>query len=75
MTWNKDGGQLVQYVPHFRLRTTDTSSSTTLVLVIDNVVSSDAGAYQCTARDGQDYVRGNNFTITGNFFNLIGRYD
>ena len=65
VTWNKDGGQLVQDVPHFRLRTTNTSSSTTLLLVIDNVVSSDAGVYQCTARDGHDYVSGGNFTMTG----------
>ncbi len=64
VTWNKDGGQLVQDVPHIRLRTTNTSS-TTLLLVIDNVVSSDAGTYQCTARDGQYYVSGDNFTMTG----------
>ncbi len=65
VTWNKDGGQLVQDVPHFRLRTTKTASSTTLLLVIDNVVSSDAGVYQCTARDGQDYARGETLTMTG----------
>ena len=65
VTWNKNGGQLVQDVPHIRLRTTNTSSSTILLLVIDNVVSSDAGVYQCTARDGQDYVSENNFTMTG----------
>ena len=75
VTWNKDGGQLVQDVPHIRLRTTDTSSSTTLLLVIDNVVSSDAGVYQCTAREGQDYVSGDNFTMTGKYFYSIGRYD
>ncbi len=65
VTWNKDEGQLVQDVPHIRLRTSNISSSTTLLLVIDNVVSSDAGVYQCTARDGQDYVRGESLTMTG----------
>ncbi len=57
VTWNKNGGQLVQDVPHIRMRTTNTSS-TILLLVIDNVD-------QCTARDGQDYVSENNFTMTG----------
>ncbi len=65
VTWNKDGGQLIHNVPHIRLRTSNTSSSTTLLLVIDNVVSSDAGVYQCTARDGHDFVRGESLTMTG----------
>ncbi len=65
VTWNKDEGQLVQDVPHIRLRTSNTSSSTTLLLVIDNVVSSDAGVYQCAARDGQNYVRGESLNMTG----------
>ncbi len=65
VTWNKDGGQLVQDVPDIRLRTSNTSSSTTLLLVIDNVVSTDAGVYQCTANDGPDSVCGVNFTMTG----------
>ncbi len=65
VTWNKNGGQIVQDVPHIRLRTTSTSSSTTLLLVIDNVVSSDAGVYQCTAREGQNYVRGESLTMSG----------
>ncbi len=62
--WNKDGGQLVQDVPHIRLRTSNTSS-TILLLAIDNVVSSDAGVYQCTARNGQDLIRGESLTMTG----------
>ena len=64
VTWNKDGG-LVQDVPHIILRTSNTSSSTTLLLVVDNVVSSDAGLYQCTAQDGQDTVTGTTLNITG----------
>ena len=68
VTWNKDGGQLVQDVPHIILKTSTTSSSTTLLLVLDNVVSSDAGQYQCTAQDGQDgqdTATGTTLTITG----------
>ena len=65
VTWNKGGGTLVQDVPHIILRTSTTSSSTTLILVLDNVVSSDAGLYQCTAQDGQDISRGTILTITG----------
>ena len=65
VTWNKDGGQLVQDVPHIILKTSTTSSSTTLLLVLDNVVSSDAGLYQCTAQDGQDTATGTILTITG----------
>ena len=64
VTWNKDGGQVVQHVPHTILRTSF-SSSTTLLLVVDNVVSSDAGLYQCTAQDGQDTSTGTTLTITG----------
>ena len=65
VTWNKDGGQLVQDVPHIILKTSTTSSSTTLLLVLDNVVSSDAGQYHCTAQDGQDTATGTTLNITG----------
>ena len=65
VTWNKDGGQLVQDVPHIILRTSNTSSLTTLLLVLDNTGSSDAGLYQCTAQDGQDTATGTTLTITG----------
>ena len=71
VAWNKDGELLVQDVPHVRLRAFITSSSTTLLLVIDNVVSSDAGVYQCTAMDRLNYIGGDNFTMTGRYlFNL-----
>ena len=65
VTWSKDGGQLVQDVPHIILRTSNTSSSTTLLLVLDNVVSSDAGQYLCIAQDGQNTATGTTLTITG----------
>ena len=55
----------MQDVPHIRLRTATSSSSTTLLLVLDNVVSSDAGVYQCTAQDGLDNASGSNLTVTG----------
>ena len=65
VSWSKDGGSLVQDVPHIRLRTSTASSSTALLLVLDNVVSSDAGAYQCTAQDGLDIASGSSSTVTG----------
>ena len=54
-----------QNVPHFILRTSNNLSSTILLLVIDNVVSSDSGVYQCTARDGLDTIAGNALSIEG----------
>ncbi len=65
--WNKDGGQLVQDVPHILIRRAHISdtSSTTLMLTIDNVVSSDAGMYQCTAQDRQDTVTGDIILVKG----------
>ena len=68
VTWNKNGGQLVQDVPHTVIRRslmTNTSSTTTLMLIIDTVVSSDAGMYQCTAQDGQVTANGDIIPITG----------
>ncbi len=68
VTWNKDGGQLVQDVPHIFIRRflmTNNSSTTTLLLTIDTVVSSDAGMYQCTAQDGQETANGDIIPITG----------
>ena len=67
VAWFKDGGSLVQDVPHIRLRTSTSSSSTTLLLVLDNVVSSDAGVYQCSAQDGPDTASGNELNVTGEY--------
>ncbi len=39
--------------------------------MIDNVVSSDAGVYQCTARDGQYYISGESLTITGVILSIL----
>ena len=64
-TWNKDGRKVVQDVPHIIIRTSTSSSSTTLLLVLDNVVSCDAGLYQCTAQDGVISASGTALTITG----------
>ncbi len=68
VTWNKDGRQLVQDVPHTVIRIslmTNSSSTTTLMLTIDTVVSSDTGMYQCTAQDGQVTANGDTIPITG----------
>ena len=63
LMWNKDGKSLVQDVPHVILIRTFTSDSTTLLLVLDNVVYSDAGLYQCS--DGENTVTGNPLDIAG----------
>ena len=68
MTWNKDGGQLVRDVPHIFMRKsliTDTSSTTTSMLTVDNKVFSDSGMYQCTAQDGWQTADGDIIPITG----------
>ena len=68
VTWNKDGRQLVQDVPHTVIRRslmTNSFSTTTLMLTIDTVVSSDAGMYQCTAQDGQETANGDTIPFTG----------
>ena len=67
VTWFKDGGSLVQDVPHIRLRTSTSSSSTTLLLVLDNAVYSDAGVYQCTAQDGPVNSAGKASSISGSY--------
>ena len=64
-TWNKNGQELVQDVPHIIVRISTFSSFTTILLVLDNVVSSDAGLYQCTAQDGVITASGTALTITG----------
>ena len=72
VSWLKDGVLLVQDSPHIRLRTTSTSSSSpTLLLVLDNVVSSDAGVYQCTAQDGVESASGSALTLSGLYYCLI----
>ncbi len=67
VTWNKDGGQHVQDVPHIFIRkslNTDTCSTTTSMLTVDNVVFSDSGMYQCTAQDGRQTADGDIIPIT-----------
>ena len=61
----------MQHVPHIRLRTSTSSSSTTVLLVLDNVVSSDAGVYQCSAQDGLDTASGNELNVTGEYLVIV----
>ena len=65
VTWSKDGASLVQDVPHIRMRSSSDDTSTTLLLVLDNLQASDSGVYQCTAQDGGETVRGTALTLTG----------
>ena len=75
VSWSKDGGSLVQDVPHIRLRTSTSSSSTTLLLVVDNVVSSDTGVYQCTAKNGLVISAGSSISLSGYYIMKIIEID
>ena len=65
VTWNKDNIPLEQDVPHIRMRSLSTTSSSTFLLVVDNFQSSDDGTYQCTAEDGVMTGNGSTLTLTG----------
>ena len=67
VTWTKDSVPLVQDAPHIRIRpsNTATSSTYTLLLVVDNFQGSDNGTYQCTAEDRGDTVTGTALTLRG----------
>ena len=65
VTWSKDGASLVQDVPHIRMRNSSDDTSTTLLLVLDNLQASDSGVYQCTAQDGGETAMGTALTLTG----------
>ena len=65
LTWTKDGSPVVIDVPHLRERTSNNSTTTTLVLTVDNFQSSDTGTYQCSARDGMRTGNGANVTLNG----------
>ena len=65
VTWNKDNIPLEQDVPHIRMRSSNTTSSSTFLLVVDNFQSSDDGTYQCIAEDGAMRGNGASLTLTG----------
>ena len=56
VTWNKDGVPVVLDVPHLRTRRTSTTSSTTLLLVVENFQPSDSGTYQCSAQVKRELI-------------------
>lgn len=61
LAWNKDSEQLVQNMPHIRLR----SSDSTLILVIDGFRFSDSGLYQCLAWDHVETALGTELALSG----------
>ena len=63
--WNKDMDVLIEDVPHIRMRTRTSGSSTTFVLVIDNFQMADSGMYQCVIQKGQDEGNGRVFNLSG----------
>ena len=72
VTWNKDGVPVVLDVPHLRTRRSSITSSTTLLLVVDNFQPSDDGTYQCSAQvQGGSTVMGSALALTGNVILLL----
>ena len=65
VTWNKDNVPQAQDVPHIRMRSSNNTSSSTFLLVVDNFQSSDDGTYQCIAEDGVMTWNGSTLTLTG----------
>ena len=64
-TWTKDSVPLVQDVPHIRMRSSQTDTDTTFLLVVDTFQSSDSGVYQCTVQDGAMTAMGTALMLTG----------
>jgi hypothetical protein len=64
--WTKDNVQLVQDVPHIRMRVSSGVDASMFILVVDTFMASDSGVYQCTARDEGDTATGTALTLTGN---------
>ena len=65
VTWQKGNATVVQNVPHIRMRSSKTMTSSIFLLVVDNFQSSDNGLYQCTAEDGVMTGNGLPLTLTG----------
>ena len=63
--WSKDNVPLEQDAPHIRMRSSNTTSSSTFLLVVDNFQSSDDGTYQCIAEDGAMRGNGASLSLTG----------
>ena len=64
-TWTKDNVTLVQDVPHIRMRSSQTDTDTTFLLVVDTFQSSDSGVYQCTVQDGAMTGMGTALMLSG----------
>ena len=68
VTWNMNSVPLVQDVPHIRMRSSTSISSSTFLLVVDNFQAPDNGIYQCIAQNEK-------ITITGLPLTLAGKHD
>ena len=64
-SWTKDGRLVVIDVLHLRERTCNDSTTTMSVLTVDNFQSSDSGAYQCMAIDGDSAAPGDTVELRG----------
>ena len=70
LSWTKDRSSVVIDVPHLRERTSNDSTTTTSVLIVDNFQSTDTGTYQCSASSGLRTANGANVTLTGKFYDF-----
>ena len=64
-SWTKDGRPVVIDIPHLRERTCNDSTTAMSVLTVDNFQSSDSGAYQCMAIDGDSTAPGDTVELRG----------
>ena len=65
ITWTKDGETLVNDPAHIRIRSSN--SGTTSSLVVDNFQTPDNGNYECQARDGMMTASSSTLSLTGGY--------
>ena len=64
-SWTKNGRPVIIDIPHLRERTYTVATTTTSVLTVDNIQSSDNGTYQCLAVDGNNAEQGDTIELRG----------
>ena len=69
-SWIKNGRPVVIDIPHLRERTCNDSTTASSVLTVDNFQSSDSGAYQCMAADGNSTGQGDSVELRGSVLRI-----
>jgi len=69
VTWTKNGVELVNDLPHIRIRNSvsanEAYTTSTSSLVVDNFQTSDNGSYMCRASDGMVTMNGSTLSLIG----------